>query len=234
MGEGHPECPDRVRVISDRLLTSGLLDLLEPVEAPPATREQLLRAHTGLHVSEIEARSPINGYARVDPDTVMNARTLLAARHAAGAAVRGDRDGGLGRGAAGLLQRPPAGPSCNPRSVDGVLLLQQRRRRLRHALDELGLERVALVRLRRASRQRQRRHLRRRRARADAVDLPVAALSVFGREAELPATSSACRSRLTAAARQLRKAVTDALDAGNRALQAADVLRLRRIRRASR
>jgi acetoin utilization deacetylase AcuC-like enzyme len=87
MGGGHPECPDRVRVIADRLLTSGLLDLLDPVEAPAATREQLLRAHAGMHVGEIEARSPLTGYARVDPDTVMNARTLLAARHAAGAVV---------------------------------------------------------------------------------------------------------------------------------------------------
>ena len=82
MGEDHPECPDRVRVIADRLLSSGLLDLVESIEAPPVTREQLLRAHTGMHVNDIEARAPLQGYARVDPDTVMNPRTLLAARHA--------------------------------------------------------------------------------------------------------------------------------------------------------
>ena len=50
MGEGHPECPDRVRVIADRLLSSGLLDLVTSFDAPAATRAQLMRAHAGLHV----------------------------------------------------------------------------------------------------------------------------------------------------------------------------------------
>jgi acetoin utilization deacetylase AcuC-like enzyme len=144
MGDGHPECPDRVRVISDRLLTSGLLDLLEPVEAPPATREQLLRAHTGLHVSEIEARSPIKGYARVDPDTVMNARTLLAARHAAGAAVAATEmvvSGAVRRAFCNI--RPPGHHATREASM-GFCFFNNVVVGLRHALDVLGLERVAL------------------------------------------------------------------------------------------
>jgi len=53
MGEGHPECPDRVSVIADRLLMRGVLDYMERFEAPEASREQLARAHDALYVAEI-------------------------------------------------------------------------------------------------------------------------------------------------------------------------------------
>ncbi|MFZ4758692.1 MAG: histone deacetylase family protein, partial [Burkholderiaceae bacterium] len=87
MGEGHPECPDRVSVIADRLLMRGVLDFMESFEAPAATPEQLGRAHDALYVAEILAKSPTAGYVQIDPDTTMNPHTVDAALHAAGAAV---------------------------------------------------------------------------------------------------------------------------------------------------
>ena len=48
MGAGHPESPARLDAIHDRLLSLGLLDMLLPYEAPAATHEQLLRAHSGI------------------------------------------------------------------------------------------------------------------------------------------------------------------------------------------
>ncbi len=39
MGEGHPECPERLDAISDHLLSTGLMNLLVPFEAPAATEE---------------------------------------------------------------------------------------------------------------------------------------------------------------------------------------------------
>jgi acetoin utilization deacetylase AcuC-like enzyme len=144
MGEDHPECPDRVRVIADRLLSSGLLDLLEPVDAPPATREHLLRAHTGMHVNELEARSPVSGYARVDPDTVMNPKTLLAARHAAGAVVQATElvaTGGFRRAFCNV--RPP-GHHATREAAMGFCFFNNIVVGIRHALEELGMRRVAL------------------------------------------------------------------------------------------
>ena len=87
MGEGHPECPDRVSVIADRLLMRGVLDYMERFEAPEATREQLARAHDALYVAEILSKAPAEGYVQVDPDTAMNPHTATAALHAAGAVV---------------------------------------------------------------------------------------------------------------------------------------------------
>ena len=51
MGDGHPECPERLDAISDHLLAQGLMSLLIPYDAPMATVEQLERAHTARHVT---------------------------------------------------------------------------------------------------------------------------------------------------------------------------------------
>ncbi len=87
MGPGHPECPERVAAISDRLRARGVLDLVEAFDAPEATEAQIERAHDGLHFAELRAAAPADGYVRLDPDTAMNPHTWKAALHAAGAAV---------------------------------------------------------------------------------------------------------------------------------------------------
>jgi acetoin utilization deacetylase AcuC-like enzyme len=89
MEPGHPECPDRLRAIEDRMLSSGLGYFLERIEAPPATREALLRVHTPEHVDFVLRQRPEDALERVDPDTWMNAHTAEAALRAAGAGVRG-------------------------------------------------------------------------------------------------------------------------------------------------
>ena len=87
MGHHHPECPQRVAVIADRLLGSGLLDYMVPHEAPAVTQEQVLRAHTAQHWDQLQSMSPREGLVAVDPDTYMSPHTLEAALHSAGAAV---------------------------------------------------------------------------------------------------------------------------------------------------
>jgi hypothetical protein len=57
MGPDHPECPDRVSVIADRLLSRGLLDFMDSFDAPQATEAQILRAHEGRHYAELRARA---------------------------------------------------------------------------------------------------------------------------------------------------------------------------------
>ena len=145
MGAGHPECPERLDAISDHLLSTGLMGLLLPYEAPAATREQLGRAHTSLYVSEIFGQSPAEGYVRVDPDTSMNPATLQAALHAAGAAVLATdlvlRDE-VRR--AFCAVRPP-GHHATRGAAMGFCFFNNVAVGIRHALDVHGLERVALV-----------------------------------------------------------------------------------------
>ena len=145
MGDGHPECPDRVSAIADRLLMRGVLDFMESFDAPAATPEQLGRAHDALYVAEMLARAPAEGYVHVDPDTSMNPHTITAALHAAGAAVLATelvaRDG-FARAFCNV--RPP-GHHAERRAAMGFCFFNNVAVGIRHALDVLGLARVALV-----------------------------------------------------------------------------------------
>ena len=46
MGEGHPECPQRLGAIDDFLYASGLDIALERIDAPLADLKDLALAHT--------------------------------------------------------------------------------------------------------------------------------------------------------------------------------------------
>jgi acetoin utilization deacetylase AcuC-like enzyme len=145
MGADHPECPERLDAISDHLLSTGIMGLLVPYDAPEATREQLARAHTSLHVSEIFGQAPAEGYVQVDPDTRMNPATLQAALHAAGAAVLA-ADLVLSNQVqrAFCAVRPP-GHHATRAAAMGFCFFNNVAVGIRHALDVHGLERVALV-----------------------------------------------------------------------------------------
>ena len=55
MGPNHPECPERLAVIADRLLLRGVTDYMDTIEAPEATREQIARAHDTRYFLELQA-----------------------------------------------------------------------------------------------------------------------------------------------------------------------------------
>ena len=86
-GADHPECPARLAAISDRLLASGLGNILMNFDAPEVSRDELLRVHDAAYVDELYASVPTSGLRRLDPDTVIGPRSLDAARRAAGAVV---------------------------------------------------------------------------------------------------------------------------------------------------
>lgn len=96
MGAGHPECPERLDAIEDRLLISGVGDALERREATPAAMGELLLGHGRRHVAALRGLNDIlveemlaggpDHYA-LDPDTSMNQHTYRAALLSAGAAI---------------------------------------------------------------------------------------------------------------------------------------------------
>jgi hypothetical protein len=61
MGPYHPECPDRLTAIGDRLISAGLDAYLRHYAAPAATVEQLGRVHSSDYIAMIEAESPMTG-----------------------------------------------------------------------------------------------------------------------------------------------------------------------------
>lgn len=145
MGDGHPECPERLSAINDQLLVTGLLDYLAPYDAPLATEEQLSRAHSSLYVREIFEMAPTQGMHHVDPDTSMNPWTLPAARRAAGALIQATDLvlGGLAPSAFCSV-RPP-GHHAEHDAAMGFCFFNNVAVGIRHALNVHGLTRVALL-----------------------------------------------------------------------------------------
>jgi len=83
-GAMHPESPARLVAVLDALAAPEFATL-ERREAPPATREQLVRAHPEAHVDAVFEAIPETGHASLDADTTVSPGSGEAARRAAGA-----------------------------------------------------------------------------------------------------------------------------------------------------
>jgi len=145
MGAGHPESPQRLRSILSAIEASGLAASLDVREAPQATREQLERVHGRDHVELIHESAPDAGYAYLDPDTSMNARSLSAALRAAGALVAATdavMSGPARR--AFCAVRPPGHHATRARPM-GFCIFNNVAIGAAHALEAHGLERVAVL-----------------------------------------------------------------------------------------
>src|SRR5690348_11852190 len=119
MGPGHPECPERLDSIDDRLLVSGVIDALDRREAPLAAVQDIELAHDAAHVAEMrelaeEVQAAGRGYAQIDPDTAMNIHSWNAVRRAGGAVIAATdavMDGELAN--AFCAVRPPGHHACH-------------------------------------------------------------------------------------------------------------------------
>jgi acetoin utilization deacetylase AcuC-like enzyme len=154
MGPGHPECPERLDAIEDRLLISGVGDALARREAPLAAPGDLELAHDRMFVAairglgerlaeEIVAGGP--AYAQIDPDTALNVHTWNAALRAAGAAIAATDAVLAGEMAnAFCAVRPPGHHACRGKSM-GFCVFNNVAIAAKYALERHGLTRVAIV-----------------------------------------------------------------------------------------
>jgi acetoin utilization deacetylase AcuC-like enzyme len=145
MGSHHPECPARVAAIEDYLLATGLLLHLVDVEAPPATREQLLRVHDPDYVDTIEASIPEHGLIHLDPDTAMNPHSYHAALRAAGAVIKATDMVMGGEVENAFCNVRPPGHHAGRAHAMGFCFFNNIAVGAAHALEKHGLERVAIV-----------------------------------------------------------------------------------------
>ena len=141
MGEGHPERPARLRAVEE-----GLRDLpLLRVEAPEATREQLLRVHDANYLNWLANMAPREGLFDLDPDTAMNPHSLPAALRAAGAAVHATDLVIAGKAEAAFCAVRPPGHHAERARAMGFCLFDNVAVAAAHALERHGLSRVAVV-----------------------------------------------------------------------------------------
>ena len=145
MGSHHPECPARIAAIEDYLLATGILEHLVDVDAPPATREQLLRVHDPDYVDAIEASVPARGLIHLDPDTAMNPHSHNAALRAAGAVVKATDMVMSGEVENAFCNVRPPGHHAERARAMGFCFFNNVAVGAAHALEKHGLERVAIV-----------------------------------------------------------------------------------------
>ena len=154
MGQGHPEDPERLELIEDRLITSGLADYLVYLQAEPATDQDLMLVHTAeycawLHSEHQQLKNDIAAgglpYRMIDPDTRMNIHTMDAVMRSAGiviaathAVYKQELDNAF------CAIRPP-GHHAARNTTSGFCFINNVAIAAMYALERLKLERVAIV-----------------------------------------------------------------------------------------
>lgn len=154
MGPGHPECPERLDAIEDRLLASGVGIGLDRRLAPEAPVSDIELAHTRLHVAamrglrqELKESIAAGGppYSQIDPDTAMNEHTWAAALRAAGAVLAatdavmsGDLENAF------CAVRPPGHHACRDKAM-GFCFFNNVAIGAKYALERHRVKRVAVV-----------------------------------------------------------------------------------------
>jgi acetoin utilization deacetylase AcuC-like enzyme len=139
--QGHPE---RVARLEHVLHALEPLDL-KRVSAPLAADEDVLRAHPASYIAGLRRNRPEDGLTQLDSDTFMSPGSITAAFRAAGAGVRaidmvmaGEADNAF------CAVRPP-GHHAERETSMGFCLFGTAAIAAKHALDNHGLARVAVV-----------------------------------------------------------------------------------------
>ncbi len=143
-GPGHAERPARLRAVL-HALDHDRYRAIDHIEAPRATREQLLRVHDADYVERILTSAPDTGTLQLDEDTLMSPGSAEAALRAAGAtvaAVDAVLSGATRR--AFCAVRPPGHHATSERAM-GFCLFNNIAVAAAHALAAHGLKRVAIA-----------------------------------------------------------------------------------------
>ena len=149
-GYGHPERPDRMRAI-DKVLGHDLFAGLKRVEAPlrEDVEEAIALAQTQAYIAWVKSQRPAEGEppVRLDPDTVLSAKSWEPALRAVGAGLAAvdrvmDKSSGIAN--AFCPVRPPGHHATTDRAM-GFCIFNNVAIAARYAQKKHGIERVLIV-----------------------------------------------------------------------------------------
>jgi len=144
-GPGHPECPDRLRVVLAALEHPDFTSLLRE-QAPLATEAQLCLAHPAAYVQAILALAPEAGeLLALDSDTHVGPGSVAAARHAAGGAIAAVDAVMEGWAETAFVAVRPPGHHAEARQAMGFCLFNSVAIAAHHARARWGLTKIAVV-----------------------------------------------------------------------------------------
>lgn len=141
-GPDHAEQPARLRVVLDAL--QAAYPSLDWHEAPCATRGQLLRAHAPSLLDAVLDTRP-QERIQLDPDTVLSPHSAEAGLRAAGAGVAAVDEVLGGQATRVFCAVRPPGHHATHDTAMGFCLFNSIAVAALHALEQHGLERVAIV-----------------------------------------------------------------------------------------
>ena len=141
---GHPERPDRLRVI-ERVLDDEKFAALDRVQAPEGDPATILYAHPQSFVDKVHAAIPETGIQRVDADTTVSPKSWQAALTAIGAANAAVDDVFAGRASNVFVASRPPGHHAEKSTAMGFCLFNHAAIAARHAQKAHGAERIAIV-----------------------------------------------------------------------------------------
>jgi acetoin utilization deacetylase AcuC-like enzyme len=144
-GPGHPEQPDRVKVIQAAFEHFPFSAPVTFYEAPLVTKEQLLLVHDQTYVDWIISISPTENTIAIDDDTHMNPYTLNAANRAAGAVVLAVDLVMTGKARAAFCNIRPPGHHAERDKAMGFCFFDNVAVGVAYAMKHYGLERVVIV-----------------------------------------------------------------------------------------
>ena len=134
MGPGHPECPERLDAIEDRLLVTGVGDALERYEAPEASLADIELAHGRMHIAALRGLSDR-----------LNEELMKASLRAAGAALAATDAVMAGEVENAFCSvRPPGHHACRDKAM-GFCFFNNVAVAVKYALQRYNLQRVAVV-----------------------------------------------------------------------------------------
>ena len=141
---GHPEQPDRLRVI-DRVLEAPAFFLLDRRDAPEGSMKAIKRVHAPYYVEEIFESVPTEGFRAIDPDTGLCPVSGQAALRAIGAACAAVDAVTAGEVRNAFCAIRPPGHHAEAAQAMGFCLFNNAAVAARYARVERQLGRVAVV-----------------------------------------------------------------------------------------
>jgi acetoin utilization deacetylase AcuC-like enzyme len=144
MGQGHPERPDRLRVV-DKALSGPAFAALKREQAPSADIAVIERLHPSRYVEAIRDAIPRQGLIWLDPDTAICPKSYDAALRATGATVYAMDQVMTGAAKNAFCAVRPPGHHAEPSRAMGFCLFNNIAIAALHARAAHGAERVAVV-----------------------------------------------------------------------------------------
>ncbi len=141
----HPERPDRLSAVIERLNASGLSKDMQTHLAKEISDNHLEMVHPESYIASVEESEPTNSTIRLDPDTYMSPGSLRAAKLAAGACITAVDDILAGKTDQAFCAIRPPGHHAEVAAAMGFCIFNNIALAAEIALADPTIERIAIV-----------------------------------------------------------------------------------------